>query len=108
MSDSKAIKLTARPTHRVAIVVFMEGQGDLVDVESGARRAIQQALSAAKIGDTGRFGECCIPVGDPDSDGETFEVHRVLEVGSAMTNGYLWPVVTGKAFPRPGERRGPN
>lgn len=94
--------MTDRTRHRVALVVFAECDGaDYFDAAMGAQMSLNHALREGGV--LGR-GYRVLP-SPPRPDGLAWEttVHKVMEVGMAAGNGYLWTAATGKAFPRPDE-----
>lgn len=80
---------------RVAVVVFADVDGEVVDAHHVVERMLRK-----KLGDCDGT-EHAIRVGAPDS---TFEVHvrfhDAMEAGLAAGNGYLWTAPTRKAFRR--------
>lgn len=97
--------------HRVALVVFMEAEGETEEVSIDvAQAALRHVLSGGTYGEHryARMGvEWPVKVGfvRPSDDEEFFaEIRTTMEAGSAIGNGYLWTHVTSKAFREGGVR----
>ncbi len=83
-----------RGGQRVAVVVFVEVDGDVVDTDAEiiGKQAVENALAGNP-----RVWPADLSL---DAFGQRWPVTAVkcMEVGMAAGNGYLWSRPTGKAF----------
>ncbi len=91
---------------RVAVVIFAEVHDESADVTDAGLRT-EYGLKAALAGDAAvQFDNGAWGVSVKKADSKyvpcdvNLTVHRFMEAGLAIGNGYLWTEVTGKAFPR--------
>jgi hypothetical protein len=88
------------PWHDVAVVVFARAQGvDYFDASHVAQRAISESLMKNRS-DSSSNGYKMSVLANFRDESRTVEIHKLMEVGIAVGNGYLWTSPTKKAFPR--------
>jgi len=90
-----------RKRHRVAVVVFAEAEGhDAVDAGDALALIVRKALTNEGC-TLGHFADRTVTFTPSNGQPEwsvTARPIKVMDVGDALGNGYLWANITPKAF----------